>query len=63
MDLEKDKEVCGTCGRWKGKRDLGDDGVCRVSPSARGMCDRLKKPKPPHGGCDEWTRIEEEEHG
>jgi hypothetical protein len=63
MDLDKNKEVCGTCGRWKGKRELRDDGVCQVSPSARGMCDRLKKPKPPHGGCDEWTHIEEADHG
>jgi len=63
MDLDASKEVCGTCANWQGKRARDEDGTCRVSPSAKGLCQRLKKPKPPHGGCDDWTQIEEVEHG
>ncbi len=57
MDLNLDKKVCGTCNDWKGKRGF-EDGKCRVSPSARGLCERLKKSKSPHGGCSEWTKRE-----
>lgn len=59
MDLADDKEVCGTCGDWMGKRERLEDGTFRVSPSARGRCQRLSKPKPPHGGCDQWKKTEE----
>ncbi len=63
MDLEKDKEVCGTCGDWQGKREVTEDGIVRVSPSARGQCQRLSKVKPPHGGCDQWKKSEERTDG
>lgn len=57
MDLDKDEQVCGTCKDWGGKREICGDAVCQVSPSARGLCAKLKKPKPPHGGCDNWTQL------
>ena len=63
MDLDKSKDVCGTCKCWLGKREIGEHGTFRVSPSARGLCEMTKKSKPPHGGCDRWSRLEEEEHG
>lgn len=60
MDIEKDEQVCGSCKDWKGKRELIDSAIFRVSTSTRGQCGRLNKPKPPHGGCGEWTPSEEE---
>jgi len=57
MDLEKSKQVCGTCKDWRGKREVCEDQTCRVSPSARGVCGKLNKAKPPHGGCDNWTPL------
>ncbi|MBM3298696.1 MAG: hypothetical protein FJY85_01935 [Deltaproteobacteria bacterium] len=59
MDLDKTKELCGTCDDWKGKREKGVDGIIRVSPSTRGLCEKLEKQKPPHGGCDQWTLMKE----
>ena len=58
MDLDESKEVCGTCSDWKGKREWVEGKSFRVSPSARGLCERLKKIKPPHGGCDDWQKTE-----
>jgi hypothetical protein len=55
MDLDGSKEVCGICKDWRGQREWIDGKAC-VKPSARGMCDRLKKIKPPHGGCDYWKK-------
>lgn len=63
MDLNCDKEVCGTCKDWKGKREKCEGGIFKVSPSARGMCQKRAKAKPPHGGCDEWHKSEEESDG
>lgn len=63
MDVEQDREVCGSCKAWKGKRELGEDFVFLVKASARGKCERLGKVKPPHGGCDNWTKTEELEDG
>lgn len=63
MDLPDDKEVCGTCGDWKGKRERLEDCTFRVSSSARGQCQRLSKLKPPHGGCDQWKKTEENSDG
>jgi hypothetical protein len=64
MDLDKSKHCCGTCRNWQGKREIGDDNICRVSPSARGLCTQLKAQKPPQGGCgDKWTAIGEEQDG
>lgn len=44
MDLDKSKQFCGTCSHWSGKRDR-DEIVCRVSPSARGPCEEVKRVK------------------
>ncbi len=55
MDVDQNKKVCAACNDWQGKREKGD-GVVRVKASARGQCQRLKKVKPPHGGCDEWHK-------
>ena len=63
MDLDAQKEVCGTCKNWQGKREFCQDRICRVSPSAKGLCKKLNKSKPPHGGCDNWTELEEEQDG
>ena len=57
MELDDDKEVCATCEDWKAKREL-KDGKVTTKPSARGICARLKKVKPPHGGCDYWKKWE-----
>jgi hypothetical protein len=54
MDLDEEKAVCGTCKDWQGKRECAEGGVIRVSASARGICGRLNKVKPPQGGCDHW---------
>ncbi len=59
MDIEVDREVCGSCGAWKGKRELGEDGLYHAPASTRGRCERLDKLKPPQGGCDNWTKSEE----
>ena len=56
MDLDEDKAVCGTCKDWLGKRECLDGRIVRVSASAKGMCERLSKLKPPHGGCDHWKK-------
>lgn len=63
MDIDVDKKVCGSCSDWKGKRELGDDGIFHVIASARGKCDKLDKVKPPHGGCGNWTKSEETGNG
>ncbi len=64
MDLDESKEVCGTCLHWKGKRECVEGSrIFRVSPSARGPCERLKKIKPPHGGCDDWKKWKGGENG
>jgi hypothetical protein len=64
MELDENKEVCGTCLDWKGKREwVWGSKITRVSPSARGLCERLKKIKPPHGGCEYWEKWEGEENG
>lgn len=62
MDLDGNKQVCGTCKDWTGKRQW-DDGKVQVKPSAKGQCERLRKAKPPHGGCDQWEKWEESEDG
>lgn len=62
MDLDGSKQVCGTCKDWIGKREWVDEKV-RVKPSAKGQCERLKKGKPPHGGCDQWEKWEDGEDG
>jgi hypothetical protein len=59
MDLDGSKQVCGICKNWKGKREWVDN-KARVKPSAKGLCQRLKKVKPPHGGCDQWEKWEGE---
>jgi len=56
MDLDKSKQFCGTCSHWSGKRDC-DEQMCRVSPSARGSCEKLKKTKIAQGACDLWTEL------
>ena len=63
MDLDKSKQVCGTCRDWGGTREICEDQICRVSPSAKGLCEKLKKAKPPHGGCDNWTELGEAKDG
>ncbi len=63
MDLDTSKQVCGTCENWGGKREVCEDNSYRVSSSAKGLCRRLKKVKPPYGGCDDWTKIGGEENG
>ena len=63
MDIEADKEVCGTCRAWTGKRERDDDGTFHVVASSRGKCLKRDKVKPPHGGCDDWTKSEEKEDG
>lgn len=60
MDLDGSKQVCGICKDWKGMREWAN-GKAKVKPSARGQCKRLKKAKPPHGGCDWWEKWEGEE--
>ncbi len=55
MELDGSKQVCGICKDWKGKREWVDSKV-RVSPSAKGRCQRLQKDKPSHGGCSEWEK-------
>lgn len=62
MELDGTKQVCGICADWKGKRDW-KDGKSNVRPSARGECGRLKKIKPPHGGCDQWKKWEGPDNG
>lgn len=57
MDLDGSKQVCGICMDWQGKREW-QDGKAHVKSSARGQCRRLKKMKPPHGGCDQWQKWE-----
>lgn len=57
MDLDKKGPVCGTCGNWTGKRECGEEGTIRVSPSTRGRCEKLNKFKTPQGGCDHWEEI------
>ena len=59
MDLDKNKPVCGTCANWGGKREGADGGTIRVSATARGLCEKLKKSKTPQGGCDFWTELPE----
>jgi hypothetical protein len=64
MDLDKNKQCCGTCKNWQGKREVCEDQICRVSPSARGLCEKLNAQKPPSGGCgDNWTSLGEEQDG
>jgi hypothetical protein len=63
MDLDKSKQVCGTCKDWQGKREICQEQICRVSPSARGVCQKHNKSKPPHGGCDNWTKLGEDQDG
>lgn len=63
MDLDETKQVCGRCKDWKGQRELCDDNVVKVKPSARGTCQRLNKVKPPHGGCDYWEDLGGKENG
>jgi hypothetical protein len=59
MDIDEGKQFCGSCKDWKGRRDWVGGKVV-VKSSARGMCQRLKKIKPPHGGCDYWQKWEGE---
>lgn len=56
MDLEGSKRVCGSCVNWNGQRKIMD-GMVQVKPTSKGLCLLLKKAKPPHGGCDQWTEI------
>jgi hypothetical protein len=60
MDLDGSKQVCGICKNWMGKREWVDS-KARVKPSVKGLCQRLKKVKPPHGGYDQWEKWEGEE--
>ncbi|HIJ56846.1 MAG TPA: hypothetical protein HPQ03_12075 [Deltaproteobacteria bacterium] len=62
MDLDGSKQVCGICKDWKGKRE-SVNGKVRVKASAGGQCERFKKVKPPHGGCNQWEKWEGEEDG
>ncbi len=57
MELDLGKKQCGTCKDWQGKREIAG-GKVQVSPSAKGMCDKKNKQKPPHGGCGEWEPVE-----
>lgn len=63
MDIQPDKEICGSCIQWKGKREVDDEGIFHLPASARGKCQRLNKLKPPQGGCDNWTTSQEAEDG
>jgi hypothetical protein len=60
MDIDGSRQVCGICINWRGKREY-INGIARVKPSARGQCMLLKKPKPPHGGCDQWQKWQGED--
>ncbi len=63
MDLDESKQICGRCKDWQGKREVLEDDVVRVKASAKGMCERLSKLKPPHGGCDFWEDLRGNENG
>lgn len=62
MDLDKNKEVCGTCEDWCGKRECPEGGeIIRVGASTKGNCRKRNKSKTPQGGCDEWRKLDGEE--
>ncbi|MDQ7781743.1 MAG: hypothetical protein RDU20_02610 [Desulfomonilaceae bacterium] len=63
MDLDETKQVCGRCKDWGGNRELCEDDVVNVKASARGMCRKLNKLKPPQGACDNWEDLGGKEHG
>jgi hypothetical protein len=54
MEINKNQLVCGNCEDWQGPRKESEKGCTIVKPSARGICERLQKLKPPHGGCKYW---------
>lgn len=60
MDLDGHKQVCGICKDWKGKRQWANE-IAKVKSSAKGLCERLGKTKPPHGGCDQFKKWEGEQ--
>ncbi len=51
MELDGSKRICGFCKEWLGQREWVD-GKVKVKASAWGICKRLGKRKPVHGGCD-----------